>query len=517
MEIQAILSYPIKNADAIEVALVDEQGTSLVQKHLDVQQPNTDTGIGRATVSLRTTLGKSGTHALRLQATPLKGEMNVANNELPLQVAVREEPLKLLLIAGTPNYEFRFLKHLLERSTGPDVNKPWLTLTSVLQEGDPRYADQDRSAVRLPPADERSLDTFDVVILIDANPEGLGSLLLERFAERIDRQGTGLLVVAGPKHLPWGLRGTPMAKMIPVSLTESKPSLSDTLGAWKLRLTPFGEVERAMELTDRAWELMPAVHFVVPQGAPSPTAQVLVEGLNEQGQIIPTIVTQRFGAGTIQVNLTDEMFRLISTGTSDRPHEQFWLQSIRRLARGRQEARPDFMQLRARPLRAEADEPVHIGLNVSHDRGTKLTGDVRVRLKERETQAEEIVTLSHEPDSVTHWQQDVERLPAGYWEAELLVPDTNARTAFEVQAAPTEMMRTDGDRAALEQVARLTHGKVIEVSATPEEVLEDFPAPKPISRRAGETKPLWNHPLWVLLVCALLISEWGLRRWWNLA
>ncbi len=516
IEIQATLTFPSMQVEEIQVELLDEQATVLTRQSMDVADALQEGGLSRATLPLRTTLGRSGIHTFRVRVNPINGETNTDNNEMPLQVEVREEPLRVLLIAGTPNYEFRFFKHLLERSTGPDQNKPWLTLTSVLQEGDPRYADQDRSAVRLPPVEETALDAFDVVVLIDANPDGLGPLLLERIAERIDRRGTGLLIVGGPKHLPHGLRGTPLAEMLPIVIEPTKPTLPTMLGKWRLRLTPFGAVERSLQLPDQAWEQMPAVQLMIPYKQTAVAAQVLVDGVNEQGEVLPAIITQRFGSGRIQLHLTDEMFRLVSTGTSDVPHEQFWLQSIRRLARGRQEARADYVQLRARPARAEAHEPVNLDLSLSDELGAKLAGDVRVKLSEPSRGLEQTITLSPDLNDDNHWQHVLEQLPSGKWEAELMVPGTRARVGFEVQAAPTETMRTDGDRPALESVAKLTHGKVIEMTATTEDVLNRLPKSKPISRRAGETRPLWNHPFLVLLLCTLLISEWGLRRWWNL-
>ena len=85
-------------------------------------------------------------------------------------VSVRKEQIKVLLVQAYPNYEFRYLKNMLERDST-------IELKTVLQDADLEYAELDHSALRVFPVRREELFAFDVVIFGDVNPA-----LLERAA-----------------------------------------------------------------------------------------------------------------------------------------------------------------------------------------------------------------------------------------------------------------------------------------------------------------------------------------------
>ena len=62
-----------------------------------------------------------GDFEFTLDVTPLEGEQQLENNAQSRLVSVREEKVRVLLVASTPSYEYRFLKHMLERDSTVDV------------------------------------------------------------------------------------------------------------------------------------------------------------------------------------------------------------------------------------------------------------------------------------------------------------------------------------------------------------------------------------------------------------
>ncbi|MEZ6087664.1 MAG: hypothetical protein R3C05_06495 [Pirellulaceae bacterium] len=114
--------------------------------------------IPRVNIPLPFAATRSGLQNLEVVVEPLAGEVFDGNNRRRFSILVRDDPIGVLLIADQPSYEFRYLKHLLERARGKasDSENLVVDLVSVLQSGDPRYAQQDRTVAELPPIDRES-------------------------------------------------------------------------------------------------------------------------------------------------------------------------------------------------------------------------------------------------------------------------------------------------------------------------------------------------------------------------
>src|SRR5690606_24835946 len=95
---------------------------------------------------------EEGDFEYTLEALKLPEEEAADNNSQLRAVSVRNETLKVLMVQSYPNYEFRYLKHLLERSTSQaNSSKKTFELSTVLQAADVEYATQDQSARRVFP------------------------------------------------------------------------------------------------------------------------------------------------------------------------------------------------------------------------------------------------------------------------------------------------------------------------------------------------------------------------------
>ena len=127
----------------VRLALYDEQlGQQLDSVEIDpsVAEPVQST-------SLSFVAERSGTMGLRIELEPVEGEIDLSNNVSKHEVQVQDRPIRVLLVQQQPTYEFRFLKHLLERSMESNANSSAsFELVSVLQEADAEYVRQDLSA-----------------------------------------------------------------------------------------------------------------------------------------------------------------------------------------------------------------------------------------------------------------------------------------------------------------------------------------------------------------------------------
>jgi hypothetical protein len=512
---------------SVRVRLCDNQGNVLDESVLSLSEKD---GGSRRSFSLGAVVRKSGRVTWNVAMEVLEGEADADNNRRSITIQVRDDPLNVLLVAHSPNYEFRFLKHLLERSASEDLETALVRLTSILQEADPRYADQDQSARRLPPTDEASLEAVDVFVLIDANLDDLGSSLLNRWRERVDVGGAGLLIVAGPRHLPHQIVGSPLSELNPVTgleamdgrgLTNSSTPMRGsamTPTLWELRVSNFGRGERAVRLPKGAWQEIAPVSFLARSSGPRLGAQVLLEGSPiAGGSSQPALVLARHGAGNVAMQLTDEMFRLTSLSGDDRAHEWYWMQLLRRLARGRHAAAREFADLRVTPEKVFHNQTAKVQVSLSPALEERALSDVRVRVEtEDRTNILRSIRLTH-GDGLWSADFDANGVPGKYMlTIESPQIEDNPPTAIvEVAPPPTELSDTRAEISGLVDLAHQTRGIVFSQEQPITKWLDLLPSADPISKELRPPWPVWNHYVAVLLVIGLLTAEWTLRRLWG--
>lgn len=449
-------------------------------------------------------------------------ERNTDNNRAAFPLEVRNQPLRVLLVQDAPSYEFRFLKHALERAqvqSGDAIERPseaggppsLIELTSVLQQGDPRYAAQDLSAAALPPVGREDLGALDVVILSDASVASLGQVFLSQLAEVVTERGVGLLLVAGPDHLPEAIVETPLEALLPVRLAgRAAAETAFRRRPVPLRLTASGQQQPSLELREGAPATWPPVTAVWPVGGLKPAAQVLLE--TAEADAMPVVVTQKVGAGTVRLQLTDETFRLHAFEPTGRLYQRFWLQAIRELARGKRNANRERWELQVDGRRFVEGAPVPLR--------ARVPGDVeRVRARVRGGTIDRDVELL--PAGSGGYETEVTNLPPGDYRVVLTEPIRDEGVApaarFVVEAAPSELTQPEADYAALRAVATKTGGAFFSAAEVTREELEaSIRKLPPTKLEPLPDRPLWNHPLAAVLLFGSLSAEWLLRRKWGM-
>src|SRR4029077_8691899 len=134
----------------------------------------------------------------------LADEVQSGNNRQERHVIVRKEQIRVLMAQSYPSYEFRYLKHMLERDAT-------IQLKTVLQEADLEYTEQDRSALRVFPLRREELFEYDVLLFGDVNPAFLSATVMSNIAAFVEEKGGGVVFIAGPRYTPLEYRDTPLA------------------------------------------------------------------------------------------------------------------------------------------------------------------------------------------------------------------------------------------------------------------------------------------------------------------
>jgi hypothetical protein len=465
---------------------------------------------------------QAGDLRITIEALPVPGEKLTENNSLPRMIEVRDQAIQVLLVQQTPSYEFRFLKSLLERARQPgSPDKPTFALTSILLEGDPRYADQDKSAERLLPVSFEQISKYDVIILGDVQANQVGLAALQGIERAVNQQGSGLIVIASDPDSYESIATSSLQRLLPVELRGDSPTAVSQMAedsTFRWRLTPLGQTAPPLQLDSDAnrnlaiWQQLPPLHYFIDVGVPKPGSLLwAVHPISMGRDSIPLLVSQYFGKGRVVVQGTDETFQWTSHFGEDVYYQRYWNQVIRWLARGRLSGSTSAKLSFDRTEYRTGDI---VGLSL------KFQGSVPLRDGER---AEAILQLEggqRQPISLESQGNDgslyrvmIPNLTVGTYRAVLTQPSLQPPPAAEVKITPpvNELSKTRVDWKAMRSLAEITQGQFLPIAQW-SQVADVLPAGKTIRLQPLPIVPLWNHWAVLTLFTVLISLEWLMRR-----
>ncbi len=472
----------------------------------------------------------------RVALTVPEGDTEAANNAWPVDVAVTDDRVNVLILDRRPRWEFRYLRNLFY------ARDKSINLQYVLTESD-RVAGEVRD---LPPAsaarpfgnaeagalprDREAWRAFDVIVLGDLLPSSLSAEACEHIRFCVEERGALLVVSAGADAMPCAYAGTAFASLLPVSLTNAQGRVTARwhTAPFKPVLSPLGASHPVMGLAatvagnEQTWQSLPAASGRLVGIEAQPGAETLLYAEGGTALDSPVVVAARRGRGKVLFFGTDETWRL-RYRVGDELHHRLWGNVVlwgtgARLREGNAYARVGTDRLHyapgdtvklavrlvgrdARPvlvndLAAVVTQPDGRTETVTLVPGLETNGVYTARLRA----APEKGTFRVEVTSPT-----AERQLLGDWPAEFV-------TTFQVEDgfAPREFVNPASDGAVPAELARLTNGKVVR-PGNEIELAEAFGAG---SGRVTEhvENPIWAHPgAFILLVLALL-ADWLLRK-----
>lgn len=460
---------------------------------------------------------QAGEFDFTLSVANQEGETDTENNSETRHVSVREEKIRVLLADLLPRWEFRFVKHLLER-------EKTIELRTVLFDADNEYASEDETALSGFPVQREELFRFDVVIFGDVNPALVSSASLENLQAFVRDAGGGLIVVAGSQHVPASLRGTPLEIMLPVNLASQKNPEGITSSGDGFRSlltvdgrkgTPIFRFAETEEKSSQIWTKLPPFQWMVETPELTAGARVFAEYRPAGGTsgALPVIAMAPFGGGKVLFHATDELWRW-RFRAGDFYYGRYWIQAIRFLSRSKLIGRDRSSELTADRAVYELGDAVNIRVRFFNERFIPREKDgVRVAV-ERRGGARQEVTLSPRVDAPQVFEGEWRAASPGGYHAWVVAPafaEAPPSTDFRVESPQGELARRSTDRRELEQSAEMTHGGFYTL-ADAERVPGDLPPGVPMTLDAENPIPLWNRPELLGLFALVLTSEWILRK-----
>ncbi|MCX7419765.1 MAG: hypothetical protein NT013_09545 [Planctomycetia bacterium] len=456
-----------------------------------------------------------GDFTLSLDVPKHSDETLVDNNHMKAPISIREEKLKVLVVESYPRWEYRYLRNALSRDPGVEVS------CLLFHPGLSKVGGGNKDYIKQFPGGLDELSKFDVVFLGDVGIDD-GQLTPEQcrlLKGIVEHQASGLVFMPGLQGRQFSLLDTELGDLCPVLMDEAQPGGWGSRTPGHFELTELGRRSLLTKLADtqddnmEVWEDLPGFQWYAPVVRAKAGTEVLAvhkDMTNEHGRL-PLLVTRTFGAGKVLFMGTDGAWRW-RKGVEDKYHYRFWGQVVRWMAYQRNMAKGETMRLYYSPDQPQMRQTLALHANVMEKSGEPLTkGEVTARIVAPSGKAETVRFTS----AGDEWGVFNSRFTAeepGKHEVTLMCKQTNAslETSFFVQGVAAERIGRPARPEVLEEIARVTRGKVIEPSKLNDIVqsLANLPEPLPSVRRVQ----LWSHPVFAGILVLLLGVFWVGRK-----
>jgi hypothetical protein len=458
---------------------------------------------------------QTGEFIYTLEVEHRERELQADNNRLDRTVNVRKEKLKVLLVDSEPRYEYRYLKNYLEREETIDLNV-------VLLSSDPRYSEQDRSALPTFPAAKDELFAYDVIIFGDTDPSFLSASQMQNIAEFVTAKGGGLLFIAGEGYNPLGYKRTALEPLLPIELSDARNpnAVSKGVAAFRPELTPEGRTSPIFRFGDdeassaQIWQSLPELYWYLEAPRKKPAALVLAEHPSQPGSDgkLPIFLYQFVGAGKTMFNAVDDTWHW-RFRAGDKYFGRFWIQTIRFLARSKLVGQKQA-EVTTDRRRYQRNQPIQIRVRFPNPGLAPPSGEVVVQV-EKKGMGPRKLTLKVNPSARNVFEGALPQAPEGDYEIRLLPPPLLdgpvPLASFRVDAPASELEHVEMNEPELARAADLTKGKFY-TPVTAAGLLNDLPKPQKVPLDTDPPIPLWNTWPVLALFLTLIVLEWVLRK-----
>jgi hypothetical protein len=492
---------------SVKVRLIDTAN----QQVLDQQIVDLTSENSQPAISLGFIPATPGAKKLKVAVDELPNEGNTSNNQAELSLLVQNRTLKVLMVFETPSYEFRFLKHYIERTneSNSSVTASY-ELRSVLQDGDLDYVMQDSSAQRFVPSEPAVLSEIDAFVFGHFDASIIPVSSAQAIVKAVTHGGAGCIFISGDRQMMQNLAGSPLSALLPIEATKPDGQYNQ----WQFISTKLGESALPLQWTDNdsrsSVQLrLPKLESVMRVDRIKPGAQVLAEAVDKQGTRTPLLISQFAGAGRTVLLATDETYRWTGGVATDSIHQQFWGQTLRWLSRGKLSSL-EAAELTVDPKQSQLGTPVRFRLRLPTGVLLPESATTVLSTVEGVQRSEELTRVA---GSANTYQTNVTQLEPGHYRAVVTQPPLAEPPAveFTVIAPPGELAKLRADIEALTQLAQLSRGRLLDADNA-HQWIEQLPEGHPTRLGSLPPQPIWNSS-WVAGLFVLLITgEWLLRR-----
>jgi hypothetical protein len=481
---------------------------SIREKKMTLEQQNLTLGKSGATqiLSLSITPEEAGLHQYQLNLPIMEEESVKENNQRTFAIKVLKSKIGILLVSGSLNWEYSFLKRTLEK----DEN---VKLESLV------YGKENRSIIGRFPQNREALRAFDILMFVDPS----GFVLRDHKNEIEDflsNQGGSALFLLGKEFMDSHgfMEMSPLlpfdAKGATITFSAAKANLELTEEG---KLHPITRLVENMEENEKIWSDLPPFSGLAILGTTTKDATSLAQFKSPTGSasFSSGITVRNYGKGKVlAVTVTPFWqwdFLMWGIGKDNLAYLKFWNNCVRWLV-----VRED-MDL----VNVSTDKKIYMGgerieftAKVFDQNYQKIEdASVVVNVKGEALPDSELVNLGL--NQTGDYVANLGALPPGNYSYQGEVFRNGEKTGtksgeFLVEQYSLENSDLKTDFDLLKRIAESSGGKYYQTEELGN-LAQDLKFTEREERKKKEIQ-LWNSPLLLAIFVLCLSIEWAIRK-----
>ena len=542
-EIRALVQGQSLSGRSVEVELLAQQaGTDLPPAVVDTQTATlSEDGVPVEFVFERTP-DEVGDFKFTVQAKPVVPlhEQFTEDNQRSVNVRISDDPLRVLLVAGGPMRDYRFLRNMLFRHSAVEVDV-WL---QTIEKGDASSQDSDTLLFEFPTREELLGNDeqrgYDVIIAFDPDWEQFDTQSVNLVNEFVDKHSGGLILVAGDVYTKELARAAersadlaPILELYPVVLNSPLGDFEDDQDAdqpWKLQFTREGNETGFLQLAEDAqesaqvWNDFDGFYRCYPTDGKKAGAIVYAyftdpRAQNEFGPPI-LFASQFYGSGRTLYLGAPEVWRLRSL--DEEYFDRTWTKAVREMGQTRQKRSGSLGTLLSERQRYTLGQTVRLRANLLDQQSNPLIAE-NVELDLIDPQGRPLLpkrNLRHDENRPGQYVGDFRANLQGTYKISLAVPASNETIEKSIEVALPNLEFTEQRQNVqlLRRLADETGGSYLQLAAGVDLADPQTGIPSLLPHRGQEFTVLetiderWDTTWMMYLIVALLSIEWLTRK-----
>jgi uncharacterized membrane protein len=478
------------------------------------------------TVKVRLKTMDTGSRVFKFRVPVQSGEEVAQNNQREAHIEVFDRTEKILLVDGEPRPEPKFVRLAIENDKNLQVVLLQRTAEATATASDKFLrvgVDNGEELAAGFPTSREELFAYRGLVLGSVEASAFTPEQQRMIEDFVDVRGGGLLVLGGARSFSeGGWAGTPLADALPVVLdrmsraAEYPPVEEIVVKPTRAGLThPATQIADAEKDVQAKWRDLPPLTSVNPVVQTKPGANVLLTGTDGRGRDQVVFAYQRYGRGrAIALPVQDTwLWRMhAKMDVKDMTHHTFWQRLLRWVVDGV----PDRVMVSVAPDRVQKGEPVTLTAEVMDPEFKGINdGRITARVTSPSGKTEDVPmewTVEHAGEyraRFTPTEDGIYKVSAGGTSKD--GKDTTRGTSV-IRVAPSDAEYFDAAMRAplLKRVAEETEGRFY----TPADAgkLVDAITYSGKGVTVVEERDLWDMPIILIGLLALMGGEWLLRR-----
>lgn len=456
---------------------------------------------------------------------PLNEDESVSDdNARQITLNVVDNKIRVLLVAGAPSWEYRYVSRLLER----DVT---FELSCWLQSADDDAARDGNIIIDHLPETAEELFEYDAMVLLDPDPMEFTPEWVELADRLVTRHGGGLVYAASRLHASAFTRDEAtreLLRLLPVSFDPDADLVLNEIGHYQKRANPLivpssSQGHPVLKLpgdaaNELSWANVGSVYWHFPVLREKPVATVLMRHGDPRmqnrygGHVL--LATQYAGSGRTAFLGIDGTWRWRAFG--DNIFNKFWVQLIRYVVEGKLVGGNQRGSILTERDSYQLGDVINISARL-FDRTYQPLQAPSVRAEFRLGENTGPITLQRIGDRPGWYEARFVPPTTGSCELMLPIPDSDlsgevARREVQITRPNLEILQPQLARDRLIALAEQTPGgryyDVKDAANIPQQIPDRHESTTIRSRPT----PLWDETWVLLLLVGMLSLEWGLRK-----